>query len=106
MLPRVVQVYSTGDDYLVVHFDDGKVVRWDARPLRRQGGVFERLRDPDVFRNQLTVLNGTVAWSEDFNPETCLDVDPLVIYREGEDITGREWLASGVESRKPHGGSD
>ncbi len=86
MLPRVVQVYGTKNDDLIIQFDDGKIVRWNATALRQQGGVFERLRDPAVFNQQLTVLNGTVAWSADFNPGTCLDLDPWVLYSTGEDL--------------------
>jgi len=89
LLPSVVQVYAPDDEHLIVQFDDGRIVRWDARALRQAGGVFERLRDPSVFREHLTVLNGTVAWSEDFDPTRCIDIDPIVLYREGEDWTDR-----------------
>ncbi len=84
MLPKVVQVIGKPSFDLIIYFDDGKVVRWNAQHLIETGGVFERLKDPSVFRNELTVLNGTVAWSRDFNPETCLDLDPWVLYHEGE----------------------
>lgn len=89
MIPRVVQAYAVRGHTVVVHFDDGKVVRWSARPLVDQGGVFQRLRDGDWFRERLTVLNGTVAWSEDFDERNCIDVDPLVLYEQGEDVTYR-----------------
>ena len=87
MLPTVVQVVSTRSLDLIIYFDDGKIVRWNAQHLLDLGGVFEKLRDPDVFHHDLTVLNGTVAWSHDLNPETCVDLDPLVLYDEGETIT-------------------
>ena len=87
MLPTVVQVFTPRDFDLVIQFDDGKIVQWNAESLVRAGGVFARLRDPATFRKELTVLNGTVAWSSDFNPETCLDLDPLVLYNEGIEIT-------------------
>ncbi|WP_053958437.1 DUF2442 domain-containing protein [Sulfobacillus thermosulfidooxidans] len=86
MLPTVVQVYAIHNT-LIVQFDDGKIVQWDAGPLRKLGGVFARLRDDAIFFNELTVLNGTVAWSRDFDPEHCLDLDPLRIYYAGQDIT-------------------
>lgn len=86
MLPRVVQVVGTRSFDLIVNFDDGKTVRWNAQSLVLAGGIFEKLRDPEVFCQDLTVLNGTVAWSRDFNPETCVDLDPWVLYHEGEAI--------------------
>ncbi|MCL4351103.1 MAG: DUF4160 domain-containing protein [Firmicutes bacterium] len=86
MLPTVVQVYPVGN-VLIIQFDDGKIIQWDAQPLRESGGVFARLRDDRVFFGELTVLNGTVAWSNDFDPHHCLDLDPLRLYEGGQDIT-------------------
>jgi hypothetical protein len=86
MLPTVVQVYPVRN-VLIIQFDDGKIVQWDAQPLRASGGVFTRLRDDRVFFGELTVLNGTVAWSRDFNPDHCLDLDPLRLYEDGQDIS-------------------
>lgn len=86
MLPTVIQVFSTRSFDLIISFDDGKVVRWNAKHLLLAGGVFEKIKNPEVFHNELTVLNGTVAWSHDFDPETCVDLDPLVLYHEGVDI--------------------
>lgn len=87
MLPTIVQAYAEGDHTIVVQFADGRIVRWDMQPLLAQGGVFARLRDPDAFQREITVLNGTVAWSADFDPTRCIDLDPIVLYERGEDIT-------------------
>jgi hypothetical protein len=43
-----------------------------------------------VFVEELTVLNGTVAWSPDFDPDHCIDLDPLRLYTEGEVIDPTE----------------
>ncbi len=88
MLPTVVQVYPA-QNVLIIQFDDGKIVHWDAQGLRTSGGVFAKLRDDRVFVDDLTVLNGTVAWSRDFDPEHCLDLDPLRLYSEGQEMTDR-----------------
>lgn len=50
--------------------------------MLEKGGVFGPLRDPDFFRERLTVLNDTVAWDIDGNrdPCTCVDLDPCEIY--------------------------
>ncbi|WP_020372978.1 DUF2442 domain-containing protein [Sulfobacillus thermosulfidooxidans] len=85
MIPTVVQVYAQ-QNYLIVQFDDGKIVRWDASALRQIGGVFTKLQDDRVFVEELTVLNGSVAWSRDFDPDHCIDLDPLRLYTEGEII--------------------
>jgi hypothetical protein len=89
VIPMVVQAYATDGYHVVAQFDDGRVVLWDASPLINRGGVFARLRDSETFRAELAVLNGTVAWSRDLDPTRCLDVDPAVVYEQGEDITAR-----------------
>ena len=86
-VPSVVQAYANPDYTIVVYFDDGKVVRRDVKPLLEKGGVFEALKDKDFFLKRLTVLHGTAAWSADFDDRHCLDLDPVVLYNEGEEIT-------------------
>lgn len=87
MVPKVVQVRAISNYTLLVYFDDGRIKRYSVEPLLEEGGVFAQLKDPEFFSKCLTVLNGTVAWSPDFNPENCIDIDPLVIYKTGEDVT-------------------
>ena len=50
--------------------------------LLQLGGVFEPMRDPDYFRDRLTVLNDTAAWdvSGDMDPCNCIDLDPIELY--------------------------
>ncbi|MCY0897867.1 MAG: DUF2442 domain-containing protein [Firmicutes bacterium] len=86
MIPTVVQVYAQQNN-LIIQFDNGKIVRWDASALRQAGGVFAKLQDDRVFVEELTVLNGTVAWSPDFDPDHCIDLDPVRLYTEGEEVT-------------------
>lgn len=40
------------------------------------------MRDPDYFRDRLTVLNDTAAWdvSGDMDPCNCIDLDPIELY--------------------------
>lgn len=87
MIPSVVQAYANADYTIIVHFDDGKVVRYDVKPLLKKGSVFEVLLDKDYFVKNITSLHGTVAWSETFRDDDCIDLDPIVIYEHGEDIT-------------------
>ena len=82
MIPKVVQAVA-GDGFTVyAYFSDGTVRLLDASPLLEKGGVFAPLRDPDFFRERLTVLNDAVAWDVDGNrdPCTCVDLDPCELY--------------------------
>lgn len=72
-----------GDNFTVYTcFIDGTVHLLDAAPLLEKGGVFAPLRDPEFFRERLTVLNDAVAWDVDGNrdPRTCVDLDPFELY--------------------------
>lgn len=82
MIPQVVQVLAGEDFTVYVYFLDGAIRLLDAKSLLQQGGVFVPLCDEKVFRNCLTVMNGTVAWDLDGtrNPGTCIDLDPCGLY--------------------------
>lgn len=81
-MPKVVQAVAGDGSTVYAYFNDGTVRQLDAAPLLEKGGVFAPLRDPDFFRERLTVLNDTVAWDIDGNrdPCTCVDLDPCEIY--------------------------
>lgn len=83
-VPTVVQAVP-GDAYMVyAYFSDGTVRLADVRPLIDRGGVFGPLSDQEVFREKITVLNGTVAWDlkGDRDPTKCIDIDPCELYRK------------------------
>ena len=82
MIPQVVQVLAGEDFSVYVYFLDGAIRLLDAKPLLKQGGVFSPLRNEAMFRNSLTVMNGTVAWDLDGtrNASACIDLDPCEIY--------------------------
>lgn len=86
-IPSVVQACANPDYTITVFFDDGKVVRYDIKPLLSRGGVFETLKNKDFFREAITVLNGTVAWSRTLDGRDCIDLDPVVLYEQGTDVT-------------------
>ena len=48
----------------------------------KQGGIFNKIEDETVFKNTLTVLNGTVAWdiAGNRNEYECIDIDPMTIF--------------------------
>lgn len=80
--PTVVQVGAGPDKTVFAYFSDGRITRLDMKERIAAGGVFERLADNSFFTNALTVLNGTVAWdvSGHFDPKTCIDIDPFIVY--------------------------
>lgn len=84
---EVVQVIPQDNYKIAVYFVDGAIKSYDVSHLVGKG-VFECLRDIDFYKNNCTVLNGTLAWTLDgtYNKCNCLDIDPYVIYDNGESI--------------------
>lgn len=80
--PEVVQAVPGPDRTVYAYFSDGRITRYDVKPLIERGGVFDRLKDDDFFASALTVLNGTVAWdvSGVYDPTNCIDIDPFTVY--------------------------
>jgi len=73
------------DNYTVdVHFDDGKIKIYDAKPLIKIGGMYTQLEDVDFFKNRCVILNHTLAWdiTGNLDPCNCIDVCPDVIYNQ------------------------
>ena len=81
-MPIVIQTLAGVDYTVYVYFDDGTVRLFDAKNLIHRGGVFEPLKNEEMFKTCLTVLNDTVAWDMDGtrSTETCLDLDPIELY--------------------------
>lgn len=82
LIPKVVQAVAGEGFTVYAYFSDGTVRLLDASTLLEKGGVFAPLRDPEFFRERLTVLNDAVAWDMDGNrdPCTCVDLDPCELY--------------------------
>jgi hypothetical protein len=87
-MKTVVQVAPTDDFKVYVYFDDGKIKLFNMSHLIGVG-VFAPLSDLKTFKEKCTILNDTLAWDlkgnrDEFN---CLDIDPLTIYNDGQDVT-------------------
>lgn len=80
--PTVVQAVAGPDKTVYAYFSDGRITQLDMKESIATGGVFERLADNSFFEAALTVLNDTVAWdvSGRYDPTTCIDIDPFVVY--------------------------
>ena len=65
------------------YMNDGSVRKFDVKPLIKKGGVFKKIEDKEIFKNTLTVLNGTVAWdiAGNRNRYKCIDIDPMTIFK-------------------------
>lgn len=81
VFPAVVQALAGEDFTVYAYMRDGTVRLYDMKPMLKQGGVFEQLREESFFRERLTVLNDTVAWdiTGNMNPAECIDIDPFSI---------------------------
>jgi len=74
MYHDAVRVKCLDDFELHLAFGDGKSGAFDCKPRIAKGGVFARLRDPEVFK-RVTVSTevGLVTWNDevDIAPETA-----------------------------------
>lgn len=85
---EVVQVIPQDDYKVIVYFVDGAVKKYDVSYLVGEG-IFEYLKDINFYKNNCTVLNGTLTWTLDstYDKSNCIDIDPYVIYEKGEIIS-------------------
>ena len=70
------------DNYIVhVYCNDGSIREVDMKPIIAKGGIFEKLKNPEFFRGNITVLNDTVAWdlSGCYDPGNCIDLAPEIL---------------------------
>lgn len=81
MFPKVEQVIPMQDYSVYVHFEDGKIVRYDMSQMLEKE-VFRCLKEIEIFMNRCTVMNDTLAWdiSGKWDNTTCLDIDPDTLY--------------------------
>ena len=80
-MPEVVQVIPFDDYTVSVYFSDGKIVSYDVKP-KLDSGIFQALRDKDIFMNRCGIMNDTLAWDihGDRDPSACLDIAPDTLY--------------------------
>ena len=99
-MPEVVQVIATPvrDYQVILYFDDGSIRQFDVAPLL-DGPVFQPLKDVELFRRALTVMNGTAAWDIAGTRDEwkCIDLDPVVLYRESQEIDEPDWVLRGAQ---------
>ncbi|MFH1717330.1 MAG: DUF2442 domain-containing protein [Planctomycetota bacterium] len=84
----VVHIKCLDNFNLEVTFDDGKSGILDCKPIIEKGGVFSKLRDPDVFNKaEIHKDLGVITWNNeiDIAPETAYSLatgEPLPEWME------------------------
>lgn len=81
VFPQVVQSVAGENFTVYAYMTDGTVRLYDAKPLIKRGGLFEKIADEAFFREKLTVMNDTIAWdiTGNMDAEGCIDIDPFTI---------------------------
>jgi hypothetical protein len=78
---------------LELTFDDGKSGVLDCKPIIAKGGVFARLRDPEVFkRAKVSEELGVVTWDDE------VDIAPETAYSLATGSALPEWMEAGEEA--------
>jgi len=87
MIHDVVSAEYRGDYRIELCFDDGKRGVVDFTKYINQGGVFERLRDAEVFqRFSIHPEFGVLTWEGD------IDIAPETIYSEATNSPLPTWM--------------
>ena len=90
---RIIYVAMGKGNRAYCLFSDNQWRIWDATDVLNSQTMQAQLRkDPGFFRNRIAVINNTLAWdvAGDGDPYLCIDVDPIVIYEQGEPISMEE----------------
>ena len=96
MYHDVVSVRCRDDFELDLTFDDGKSGIFDCKPIIAKGGVFSRLRDPEVFkRARVNRELGVVTWDDE------VDIAPETVYSQATGSPLPEWMEPGEQPDAP-----
>ncbi|MEG0687995.1 MAG: DUF2442 domain-containing protein [Lachnospiraceae bacterium] len=80
--PEIFQAVA-GENYTVyAYMNDGAIRLVNVLPFIEKGGVFEPLKDKNVFKSALTIIGNNVAWDLDGTRDEykCIDIDPFYIF--------------------------
>ena len=87
MLHDVIRAIYVGDYKIELEFDDGKGGSVDFAKYLKMGGVFERLKDIEFFRNFSVIEDlGTLTWGDE------VDVAPEILYAEATGSPLPDWM--------------
>ncbi len=89
MYRDVVEVKCHDNFILALTFDDGKSGLLDCKPVIAKGGVFSKLRDPDVFKRAMVNKElGVITWDDD------VDIAPETTYSLAINSPLPKWMQS------------
>jgi hypothetical protein len=89
MIHDVVSAKYCGDYKIDVGFDDGKHGVVDFTKYIDAGGVFERLRDVDLFKRfRINEELGVLTWEGD------IDIAPETLYSDATNMPLPDWMDS------------
>lgn len=93
MYHEVVEVKCLDGFRVELTFDDGKSGILDCRPIIAKGGVFDRLRDPEVFKKaKVNEELGVVTWDDE------VDISPETAYSLATGSPLPEWMETDEEA--------
>jgi len=91
-----VEVKCLDEFQLELKFEDGKSGVLDCRPIIAKGGVFAKLRDPEVFRR--ATINrelGVVTWDDE------VDIAPETAYSRATGAPLPDWMEVSEPAHPP-----
>jgi len=95
MYHDVISVKCLDDFRLELTFDDGKSGVVDCKPIITKGGVFARLRDPNVFkRAKVNEELGVVTWDDE------VDIAPETAYSLATGAPFPDWMDTDEQARE------
>ena len=85
MRPNIIQVKPTERYTVYVFFDNGVIKEYSLKEDIESGGIFEKIKDINIFIERCTIMNNTLAWdiSGDRDTTKCIDICPDTIYEDG-----------------------
>jgi hypothetical protein len=87
MIHDVVSAVYKGEYKIEITFDDGKQGIVDFSKYLRKGGVFERFKDIDFFRNfKINEELGVLTWQNE------IDLAPETLYAEATRTPLPDWM--------------
>lgn len=89
MLHDIVRASYQGDYRIELTFDNGDSGVVDFLPYLQRGGVFERFRDIDFFREfRVDFELGTLTWAGE------IDVAPETLYAQATGTPLPDWMTA------------
>ena len=85
-MKKVVSAKANDDFTIDLHFNDGKLKRFDAKPYL-DFPVFQELKNPRKFK-KIKIVFGTIQW------ENEQDISPETLYLESVEVGDEEMISA------------